>query len=239
MADYDTLKHGGVSFPLVESLDNSFLRDADPTVYYALEFFECVLNKHLLPRLVMESRKSDGAVISTCVANKVWWDPEPTLDASQFKFPLLAVFRESDVIAEQTVKWEKSVDTINVVWVMPPLLGARMQQLYPALHAARDILTRTASRGFDPEFEGGANVWALAGAQQAGFTSFRYGAFQKIANTAAVFPTLMATLVVHEREMPTDDDFERLLSVEIEVGTNEPDAEGDPVTDDIKVTQTL
>lgn len=238
MTDYDTFIEGGAEFPLTTDLDNSFLKDSDPTVYYALEFFESVLNTHLLPRLSRESRRHNGKDIASCAVSKMWVDPEPHLDAKDLKFPLLAVFRKRDEIAGQTVHFEKSTCTLNVVWSLPPLLGVLAQQLNPALHAAARILNRTATRGFDPAYASGANVWGLAGAQSAGFTSFEYGTFEAAGQVAGVHQALIGTLVVVEREMPIDDTFEALGSIGLEVGANDSDT--DPlVTDDVEADVTF
>lgn len=237
MTDYATFVEGGVSFPITTSLDNSFVEDADPAIYHAVELYESVLNTYLLPRLSRESSRLPGGTIATCVAHKIYTDPAPHIQSKDLKFPILAVFRKRDEMADHTVRWEKATGTLNVVWVLPPMLGEKLRQMSPALHAAARILARATTRGFDPAHNAGASAWSAAGIQSATFNSVEYGSFDRIDSVGDVFPTIVATLTIVEREMPTDDDFEALGSIGLEVGVNDTDT--DPlVTDDIEVDVT-
>ena len=50
--------------PLTSSTANTLLRDADPAVYYALEFFAQVIRTHIGTRLLAEATAAEGYIVA-------------------------------------------------------------------------------------------------------------------------------------------------------------------------------
>lgn len=106
MADsYGRFSHGSVSFPLPVSTTNGLLRDADPALYYALEFFASAINAHLTTRLAAEASAIGYSSITAAVKTSLPYHPGPFLTESQTAFPILALYRKTERHTERTLAW--------------------------------------------------------------------------------------------------------------------------------------
>ena len=94
MADFGTFQYGGTAYPLTASTANSLLRDADPSLYYALDYFAAMITQHVGARLIAESA-GFSSPITAAVVQVAPMDPAPYLLQQQFKFPLLSVSRSA------------------------------------------------------------------------------------------------------------------------------------------------
>src|SRR5688500_18615638 len=91
----DDFYYDGVTFPLPASIAESLLRDADPAVYYALEYFAQVIATHIGARLIAEATAAGATDITAAVRESMPIDPAQFLAEEHFKFPLLSLHRES------------------------------------------------------------------------------------------------------------------------------------------------
>jgi hypothetical protein len=168
MADYQSFKHGAAEFPLAltASTTQSLLRDADPFVFYALEFFARVLNVHIGDRLEEEASNVGMERITSAVAETLPYHPGEYLTRSHVKFPLLAIDRKEGKFDFQGQR-KRTVDTFDVFYVLPPLNSGEYECLKPILKAVVSVIDNRTELGFDPSYTpttpagtAGERVWS-------------------------------------------------------------------------------
>ena len=151
MADYGKFKFGNTEFPLTASTANSFLQDANPAVYYALDYLKSVLFLHLQGRWQAAVAKAGMPAADGYVVNYVLpYDPSPFLQDQQVKFPCLALWEKENITEPKTFSWYHSKKTWQLMYVLPALTSAQMEQLYPAITAVDTILRDRIEQGYDP-----------------------------------------------------------------------------------------
>lgn len=217
MADYAQFKFGGATYPLTSSLANPLLRDADPSLWYAIEYFASVITTHVEARLLAECAQAPAiAAITKAVAYVTSVDPTVVLLESQVQFPLLSVYRRSDEYDQRTLAYDHATSEWGVEFVLPPLSPAQYERVYPILKAVRDTLLDRIENTFDPGYQNGAKVWQLAQLESVRLTKGRFGSYDHDTGNL-VFPAFMGTLLVKERQMPLEAQFEKLSGVDIVV----------------------
>lgn len=200
----DAFYYGGVNFPLTASTANSLLRDADPAVYYALEFFAQVITTHIGPRLLAEVAIAGASDITAAVAESMPIDPAQFLTEEHFKFPLLALHREGSSFKYLT-KRRQAIHKLKLSYVLPPLRAAQAERLLPTLHAIGLLLDQKATDGKDdsytptaPTGTAGEFVWSgtRAAVARVEIKDSTTGAYQ-ISNDL-YFPTIVMSLEMWE-----------------------------------------
>lgn len=185
--DWSRFKRGAVSFPLTSSTVNSLLQDADPAIFYALDYLSFVLTEEIGARLVAAAQLA-GAPINQAVAYKTPMDPEPFLQSEQFAFPLLAVYRKSGTLHQLTASYRDDVDLWEVAYILPPLTAGQSEAILPILHAAKIALDDRAEMGRDIAYTpptltaaAGDSVWgaSYANLEAIKFTTATYARLPK------------------------------------------------------------
>lgn len=147
----DDFSYGGVSFPLTASTANSLLRDADPAVYYALEFFAQVITTHIGARVIAEATAAGATDITAAVRESMPIDPAQFITEEHFRFPLLALHRESTSFKYLT-KRRQAIHKLKLSYVLPPLRAAQAEKLLPILHAVGLLIDHKATVGSDEAY---------------------------------------------------------------------------------------
>lgn len=204
MTEQASFVHGGVTFPLATGTGNSLLRDADPALYYVLDYFASVLQTYVGARLAAEAAAVGLATgpngITQAVGYKLPYDPLQVLQEQQLgRWPLLAVHRQAGKFVGKSVAFYSERDTWKITYVLPPLTGAQREKLGPVLAAIPKVLLNRIENKFDPGYASGANFAALAGIEEIGLVDEAWGSFE-IPQTNLVFPAWTATLAVAERD---------------------------------------
>jgi hypothetical protein len=200
---YGTFNHGGATYPLTSDVSQSLLRDADPAVYYALEYFASIIETHVGDRLLSQARQNDITAITKVIAAKIPYDPRPWLQEVQVPFPLLSVYRVASKYGVAASSWMRNAATWQVTYTLPSLTAAQMEQVGPILHAIESVLLNRIENMGDEEFQSGAEVWELAGIEEISLDSASFGTF--VAGSNILLPTWIGTLTVRERDMPAPD----------------------------------
>lgn len=197
-------KVANVNSPLTASTSNSLLRDADPGLYYLLEFYKGIISIHMGARWNAETTAAGRTDLNNIpVAEVVPFDPIPYMAEEQLKFPLLAAFRKSESYTWLTSAYYNIISKVTVLWIMPPVNAGQAERLMPfRTHVARTLVDRT-SKGFDSFYNNGQEVWALSGLNKIGVESCSYGTIPT--DTNLVFPTVMLEIELTERDMPTSE----------------------------------
>lgn len=239
MTDFASFRHGGTTFPLDPASTNSFLRDADPAVFYALEFYASVLETHLSARLLAEAAAASASHITSVVAETLPLNPEPFLTEEHIRFPLLAIYRKGSTFRDAGTR-KVSVDTLEVSYVLPPMRAGEAERVLPGLKAVAAILDNRTEQGFDPSYTpsepagtAGELVWSLtrAGVTRVGITAVQYGGYTPTPDL--YFPAVVMTLVAEERSEAIVTELETYAGSDAAIDLTEPD--GNVLTDFIEL----
>lgn len=227
MADYGRFKRGKREFPLDASSSESLLFDADPFLYYALDFFQAMIERHVGARLMAAA--ADVPSIEAPVSYAVPIDPMPFLaQSTHYAFPLLGVYRKSGRLEDRTVGWRHDATTFEVVYILPPLDAGEAERVVPILTAIRDVLDDRARHGADPSYtpRGGAAgdpFWVdLAGIERVTFREAEWGVIPD--GKGLPFYALRMRGEVCEREDTPATGFENFAGADLDVDM--PDASG-------------
>jgi hypothetical protein len=211
-ADYSVFEVGNVTFPIAETSENGLLRDADPCVFFALDYYAAMLAQHLGARFVADCATAgvlagNGIAISAPVMTAVPYDVTAYLGTVQYQFPILAISRKSITSEWKEFGFERDVSKIAIQYVLPPLSAAQAEAIVPILSAVFKVLRAKTSQGQDPSYAppgGQPNdmVWhsAYANAEEMGIDSAKVGELEGEGNLH--FPTLLLEASFIERDNP-------------------------------------
>lgn len=202
MTEQATFQHGGVVYPVTSS-GTSALKDADPALYYLLDYVASVLQSYMGARLVAEAAKEGLTNIAAAVGYQLPYDPR-TVRLSQAigKWPLLAIWRESQKYRWRTVCRMETQSVLRIAYLLPPLTPAQRERLLPLLNSVPKIILNRIENKFDPAYAAGANVLALAGIDEVDTQDDGWGSYEIAGNADDVlaFPAWFGSLFLVERD---------------------------------------
>jgi len=210
---------GGAVFPLVSPGTNTALQDADPTLFYALDFWAAMIRQHVGARMLsvianlsppLNWTNSTGA--PDVVRQQYPYDVGPYLLELQAQMPLLACWRGTTTYNKHTAGYYDDNCKFTLAYVLPPLHASQAEQLIPFLRAIEaDIRNRT-DQAWDPSYAppGGTlgdqfDSAAYANVEEIGFLDGAHGAMPASGNL--VFPTLIMHGFVIERDNLVNGQF--------------------------------
>lgn len=219
MTDYGKFKYGGVTYPIptdgtgLGGAGATFLRDADPALFYLIEFSKSILDTYIGPRLLQEAtRIGFGDKVTVAVAEWMPMDPEPYLLEAQVRFPLLAAYRKNSKF-EYVGRDRNIVDEVEIIYVLPPMAVAEAQNLLPVLNAALRALDNRYEQGFDPNYTptmptgiAGEPFWTRAGLTGVQLKSASFGSY--MSDAELYFPAVIMTAELYERSSKLPQDLE-------------------------------
>jgi hypothetical protein len=220
--------HGAVRFPLPTGTGNTLLQDADPTVFYLLDFFTWCFRQYLGARLLEAAAGAELAGITDAVLGQGSFDPYPHLQETQMPFPMLAVYRTTSDFVDRTVSKRQDTSTLILAYVLPPMAGSQLEQVGPILHAAKGLVNRKCVERQDdaytpPGAAKGDSVATLASLVDLDCVKADFGAWQ--APKDLYFPAIVCTLSAIEASA---EDLSGLLPFEgANVGIDLRTAQGD------------
>lgn len=206
-------------FPLTTSTSNTVLRDADPGLWHILRFYVGVLKLHLQPRFnaILSSLNLDQYE-NKVVAQAIPYDPLPFSTESQYKFPLLAVYRRNESYDWKSISHYQIKSNLDLLYVLPPLSSpTQLKAVQPFLSAAAKVFLDRTMHGSDQNLENQKHYWQDAGIQSIHFASSEYGTIPG-SDSKIVFPTLHSTIQLEERHLFTSEpgfNFEELVSISL------------------------
>jgi len=224
LADYESFVHGAVTLPLpaqglgLGSAGATLLRDADPAIYYLLEFYAAVITKHVGPRLLSEAAACGADDIEVAVAESIPLNPEVFLTEEHIRFPMLCASRTGTKYMYVGQR-KQAVDTIEVSYVLPALTGGLAERLVPILYAVAACLDNRTERGMDPAYAEGARVWEIAGVARAEITSASYGGYAP--TDRLYFPAVKLVVELRQNSDVATGDFELFQTAHVHVDVPE------------------
>ena len=215
MTDYNQFQVGGVVQPLSTSSTNSLLRDADPALFYALDFWTYVINTYPGPRLVAAAAAA-GFSWPAAVLQAYPYEPLAEYLENQIAFPALFAYRKDLRTEWHSVGYEHDITTLELYYVLPPLDAAASERLLPIFNAVSQALRRKTTDAWDPGYTPPGGVAgqqfdsaAFGGVEEIGFGEYlgntrnvsRMGAVGYLENAGGLyFPCLHMTGYVVERD---------------------------------------
>lgn len=229
MTDYASFKYGATTYPLpvgngIGGVGASLLRDCDAPLFYLLEFYTAVLQRHIGQRLLAEAASCGANQIATPVADVLPFNPEPYLTEEYLRFPLLTAERKSSKF-EFIGGQKHSVSDVEVCYVLPPLQAGEAERLIPILHAVANVIDNRTEQGMDPSYAptastAGALVWTLAGVASAGVTHVDYGSLN--ASDDLFFPCVILRVELKERSDVALTEFENFNGANVDIDLKDP-----------------
>lgn len=226
-----TFGFGAAVYPLAASLSNTLLQDADPAVFWAIDFWRTVLETHVGPRwslAVSDAGRPDLA--SQLVQQVATFNPVPYLKRDQFKFPLLAVYRMSEARDnDRTIAWTNVEATWGVQLILPPVSPSQREKVNPVLKAFRDVLYERTTNQADPSYRSGQVVWSqLAKVEMIGFAAADFR--DALGTDDLVFPCCTLRARVTERTQPVTGAYDQLSGEDVEIDVDKGTGSTAPLT---------
>lgn len=191
---YGIFQIGGVVFPLRAagvaaspvSGTNGPLAIADPSVFYALDYYPWMLGTYIGDLFTsmctaLKFCTTDGNVIANSVNTQLAVDPAEYLTKAQMPLPLFAIWREKGTSRKyRSVIKMKEVTTLRAIWVLPPMTVVQAKAFEPLLKAASLVMDHATEAGWDPAYTPpgstlGKQAWALAGFDMLEVVGVAYG----------------------------------------------------------------
>lgn len=223
MVELGSFKRGNAVYPLPAQSANTLLRDADPALYYVIDYFQSVLKTYMGQRLVVECAKDPPIGITLTTPYVVPYDPSPYLQEQQFMFLLLAVYRKKDKYLQKGLGLIDDEQEWGVDYIMPPLTGAQVERIGPVLRSVGVILHNRIENMGDPYYMNGAPVWELAGLEMIRLDEGAYGQLAGTGNLT--FPAWRGKLIVKENDsvVPGDAGLSDLRGIDTEIDNKNED----------------
>lgn len=204
--DYGAFANAGATYPLDPASAQTLLRDADPAIFFALDFFSFLITHYVGDRLIAAAKGANFASsIPAAVVQRYPWDPDLELVGNQFKFPLLSIARRVSTHKRKTIGWEDDRSTFDLLYALPPLMGGQAEAVLPILRAVSVVLRHGTTQSFDPAYAPpggnlGDSPWAVpfAGVEEFGFDSSTYGTMPGTGTLK--FPALIMSGYIVERD---------------------------------------
>lgn len=133
-------KWGNRQTPLETGTGNPVYEDADPALYFILDFASAVIAHHAGARWV-EATNSVGLSGTPAWANLVpGVDPLLYFGQQQFKFPLLALTRETTTTVDLTISTDVDEAFLDLLYILPPLDFRQAMALSPFLNLFSQVV---------------------------------------------------------------------------------------------------
>lgn len=204
-------------YPPLTGTGNTTLKDTDIVSYKILQFFEGIIQTNLGARwneactaCGMVNTKLQSMRDGYAVGNAVCYPVPSTLQQTDYKFPLLSVYREKEEYRQLSTNHIVIESDFVITWVMPPLANPNQRNsLYPFLSDVSKTLLFYTFQGHDPKFNNGELVWKEAGFAFALMEGAEYGSYLG-QDGKTEYPSVRIKFKVFERDQFVRDNFESL-----------------------------
>lgn len=212
---YGAFQIGTTPYPLTASTSNSLLQDADPPLYWLLDYFASELNTYAGSRWTNEiARAGLTSVIPNIVGMTFPNNPTPYLQDTGATFPILAVYRVEGNIKEKSISYVQVESNLEIMWILPPLTMGQMEIVGPFFNVVCQIMQDRSEYGADPNYLDGY-VWGAA----AGFDWLQMTEYHRMLIQGNKLPmeSLVMQLKMRERNMPVPNAFPQITEVNTEL----------------------
>lgn len=209
--DNQTFAIGAIQEPL--SLDtSSLLKRADPSLYFALDFFTWIIRNYPGPGFLLAAmtgaglKDTKGQPVQNAVEQAYPDDPVPYLGGTYLRFPCLAMYRKGSKYKRHSAGYYDDRCAFDLLYILPPMNAGQAEGILPILNAIEKAIRQKTIQSFDPNYAppggvAGQSPWGLsfAAVEEIGFEE---GVRGKLPDANMVFPFLQMSGFVIERDMP-------------------------------------
>lgn len=192
-------KYANVQSPIDGYDGYSSLSILDPVLYHMLGYYSATITHHIKNAWnYYTTILGKTELYDRPVAYNLPYDPLPFEQTTMFKFPLLAIYRQSNQYNYKAFQYDHIISKFNLIYVMPPLDAAASEILYPFLtHVCRVIQDKTETNS-DPSYLNDTNIWERTGLEEIKVLSSDFGKIPNI-NSNMYFPALSVEIEAMER----------------------------------------
>lgn len=174
---YGAFGVGAVVGPLAVETTNTLLQDADPALFYALDFFGYLIAAYAGDRLLKAAQASGAPILRPVEQLYPYIPTADQLRENQFRFPLLVMGRTDTLTGQFTAGWQHDRGLFELIYALPPLTAGQTEQVVPVLHWIAELLRYKTTQSFDPGYTppggsaAGATPWGpqFANVERIGF----------------------------------------------------------------------
>ena len=189
--------------PVTSSDAYTELHDLDPVVYNISRYFAGILGIHATGRWNVVCNKIGRTDLVNKVVNQtIPYDCFPWSTDTQFRFPLLSVYRTDEQYEWHTATYDKVISTIQVLYILPPLDAHQNELMHPFLTYVNRVLVNRTKEGSDESFNSQEQVWIDAGLHYIAVESCEYAKIPGLSGNIH-FPATLLTLKCEERLIDT------------------------------------
>lgn len=168
--------------------------------YWAQQASACGMTNSNLQNL------NDGYI----VGNAICYPPPATLKQTDYKFPLLSVYREDENYLQMTTTKILVDSNFVITWTLPPLANPNQaNHLYPFLALVSKTILFYTFEGSDPKYNNGELVWQEAGFAFALVEGAKYGSFLG-QDGKTIYPSVQIRMKIFEKNQFVPEDYETL-----------------------------
>ena len=149
---YSGFQRAGVVYPLTTSGTDTLLQDADSSLFFLLDWVSFLINQYCGDRLIQAARGANLPNFNSAVEQRYPSLPTGELQQNQYRFPLLCIGRTETLSGRLTQGWERDRCLFELLYVLPPLGPAQVEQVGPILHAIDVAIRERTTEGFDPAY---------------------------------------------------------------------------------------
>lgn len=213
----------GFNSSVFPAITGSTLASLDPATQTILRYFSGILQINLGTDFATDAVACgftnahmnfvrDGYMVASAVSFPV----APTLQAQDYKFPLLSVYRLKRTF-EQHSSMKVVIKSDYVInYILPPLSVFQYNTLYKYLQAVSDTLVQRTWQGYDPAYNGGEQVWKTANIAYATLEGDEYGSFLG-QDGKTEFPSIRLNMSVMEESQFVESNYNSMTNAFIEV----------------------
>ena len=173
---------------------------------FATDAVACGLTHQRLDYMV------DGYLVGQAVAYPI----DTVLKTTDFKFPLLSVYRTDRKFVQHSTMKLIIQSNYVVNYILPPLSTEQYSRLYKYFSAISDVLVQRTWQGYDQNYNNGEQIWKTANLAYAFLDVYQYGSFL-VNDGKTEFPSLRLNLTFMEESQFVPDNYESLSDVYVEV----------------------
>ena len=200
MADGYLFGWNSTTFPLTPTATLT-----DPVTSTILRYFQNIIKINLGQAFAVDAAacgflnaQMNFVVDGNMVPQALAYPPDSTLATTNYKFPLLSVYRLTREFQQFTNMKLMIKSDYLVNFILPPLSNTQFNSLYKYLAYVSDVLIDRSWRGFDINYNGGEQVWKTAKIAYALLTKEEDGSFTGIEGKE--FPAIRLHLSIMEED---------------------------------------
>lgn len=233
MTDPRTMQYGDVVLPPTpDDPVDGLVESCDPV----LAGLTTALSEHL--NRVLNPAWSSAALqlSSTVVAQTHHREPGKDLAHLTWRWPVLAMWRESEKWTQRTLAYDSCEGVIRAAYILPPLTVEAFERLAHIRHAVVATIRAFLENHGDPSYNAGVDVLADLGIEWIWLTDAEYGSYQTDTGTALEHPAVRIKFDLRERQMPYVNGLPAMTSVRSDIESADESTSSDVVETDYDPT---